>query len=132
MQEEEKLIDIKGTLEKFIEPDEPEMTQEEAITKYKENFFKKNNAIGDNNSDSDDIMGDSEDAEHLTRVKKELLNSLKRVEEIANKIYGKEKKEYDKVKTKKVEKNNNRYKDLEKHEEKTEDEINQAKSKERE
>ena len=45
MQEEEKLIDIKGTLEKFIEPDEPEMTQEEAITKYKENFFKKNNAI---------------------------------------------------------------------------------------
>ncbi len=132
MQEEEKLIDIKGTLEKFIEPDEPEMTQEEAITKYKENFFKKNNAIGDNNSDSDDIMGDSEDAEHLARVKKELLNSLKRVEEIANKIYGKEKKEYDKVKTKKVEKNNNRYKDLEKHEEKTEDEINQAKSKERE
>ena len=106
MQEEEKLIDIKGTLEKFIEPDEPEMTQEEAITKYKENFFKKNNAIGDNNSDSDDIMGDSEDAEHLARVKKELLNSLKRVEEIANKIYGKEKKEYDKVKTKKVEKNN--------------------------
>ena len=132
MQEEEKLIDIKGTLEKFIEPDEPEMTQEEAITKYKENIFKKNNAIGDNNSDSDDIMGDSEDAEHLARVKKELLNSLKRVEEIANKIYGKEKKEYDKVKTKKVEKNNNRYKDLEKHEEKTEDEINQAKSKERE
>lgn len=132
MQEEEKLIDIKGTLEKFIEPDEPEMTQEEAITKYKENFFKKNNAIGDNNSDSDDIMGDSEDAEHLARVKKELLNSLKRVEEIANKIYGKEKKEYNKVKTKKVEKNNNRYKDLEKHEEKTEDEINQAKSKERE
>ena len=132
MQEEEKLIDIKGTLEKFIEPDEPEMTQEEAITKYKENFFKINNAIGDNNSDSDDIMGDSEDAEHLARVKKELLNSLKRVEEIANKIYGKEKKEYDKVKTKKVEKNNNRYKDLEKHEEKTEDEINQAKSKERE
>ena len=132
MQEEEKLIDIKGTLEKFIEPDEPEMTQEEAITKYKENFLKKNNAIGDNNSDSDDIMGDSEDAEHLARVKKELLNSLKRVEEIANKIYGKEKKEYDKVKTKKVEKNNNRYKDLEKHEEKTEDEINQAKSKERE
>ena len=132
MQEEEKLIDIKGTLEKFIEPDEPEMTQEEAITKYKENFFKKNNAIGDNNSDSDDIMGDSEDAEHLARVKKELLNSLKRVEEIANKIYGKEKKEYDKVKTKKVEKNNNRYKDLEKKEEKTEDEINQAKSKERE
>ena len=60
------------------------------------------------------------------------MNSLKRVEEIANKIYGKEKKEYDKVKTKKVEKNNNRYKDLEKHEEKTEDEINQAKSKERE
>ena len=132
MQEEEKLIDIKGTLEKFIEPDEPEMTQEEAITQYKENFFKKNNAIGDNNSDSDDIMGDSEDAEHLARVKKELLNSLKRVEEIANKIYGKEKKEYDKVKTKKVEKNNNRYKDLEKNEEKTEDEINQAKSKERE
>lgn len=132
MQEEEKLIDIKGTLEKFIETDEPEMTQEEAITKYKENFFKKNNAIGDNNSDSDDIMGDSEDAEHLARVKKELLNSLKRVEEIANKIYGKEKKEYNKVKTKKVEKNNNRYKDLEKHEEKTEDEINQAKSKERE
>ncbi len=132
MQEEEKLIDIKGTLEKFIEPDEPEMTQEEAITKYKENFFKKNNAIGDNNSDSDDIMGDSEDAEHLARVKKELLDSLKRVEEIANKIYGKEKKESDKVKTKKVEKNNNRYKDLEKNEEKTEDEINQAKSKERE
>ena len=130
--QEEKLIDLKGTLEKFVEPDEPEMTQEEAIIKYEENKFKKNNVTSSDDSNSDDIVGNSEDAEHLARVKKELLNSLKRVEEIANKIYGKEKKEYDKVKTKKVEKNNNRYKDLEKHEEKTEDEINQAKSKERE
>lgn len=130
--QEEKLIDLKGTLEKFVEPDEPEMTQEEAIIKYEENKFKKNNVTSSDDSNSDDIVGNSEDAEHLARVKKELLDSLKRVEEIANKIYGKEKEEKssDKVKTKKVEKTNNKYKDLERNENK--EEIDQTKSKERE
>ena len=33
---EEKNIDIKGTFEKFIKPEEPELEQEEAIMKYSE------------------------------------------------------------------------------------------------
>ena len=132
MQEEEKLIDIKGTLEKLVEPDVPEMTQEEAILKYGENFKKSHTNTNSNSSSSDDIIGNSEEAEHLARVKKELLDSLKRVEEIANKIYGKEEKESYKVKTKDIEKKDNRHRDIEKYEEKDEDEIDQNKSKERE
>ena len=48
-QKEEKLIDIKGTLKQFVEADEPELSQEEAILKYGETNKKKNN-----NSDADD------------------------------------------------------------------------------
>lgn len=132
MQEEEKLIDIKGTLEKLVEPDVPEMTQEEAILKYGENLKKSHTNTNSNSSSSDDIIGNSEEAEHLARVKKELLDSLKRVEEIANKIYGKEEKESYKVKAKDIEKKDNRHRDIEKYEEKDEDEIDQNKSKERE
>ena len=76
MQENKEKIDIKNTLSQFLEPGEPEMTQEEAIIKYKE---KKNSGEGDE--------GNSEEQEHLERIKKELLASLERVKELEKKIF---------------------------------------------
>ena len=35
-EKEEKIIDIKGTFEEFIEEEKPEISQEEAIKTYKE------------------------------------------------------------------------------------------------
>ena len=79
--QEEKLIDIKGTLEQFIKTDEPEMTQEEAIMKYEEKSSKKKNS----NDDETDV---TEEQEHLKRVKQELLASLERVKKLEKQIYG--------------------------------------------
>ena len=72
---EEKLIDIKGTIEQFVKADEPEMSQEEAIMQY--NPSKKN-------SDSDDTV---EEEEHLKRIKQELLASLARVDKLEKEIF---------------------------------------------
>ena len=89
---EEKLIDIKGTIEKFVKEDEPEMTQEEAITKYKENKIS-----------NDDETESTEEQEHLKRVKQELLSSLERVKKLEKQIYGqKEVEEKAKLKVDKV------------------------------
>ena len=84
MQEEkEKNVDIKGTIEKFIKAEEPELEQEEAIMKYEEVKKKKVNL-----SSSDDEVGEnSEEQEHLKRVKQELLASLKRVEELEKRVF---------------------------------------------
>lgn len=76
-QKEEKLIDIKGTLKQFIEADEPELSQEEAIAKFGEN--KKNNA-----GDTEDT---TEEQEHLKRIKKELLASLERVKKLEENLF---------------------------------------------
>lgn len=86
MQEEKKesLVDVKGTLEKFIKADEPELEQEEAIMKYGEEKNKKKKSSG---SEDDDISENSEEQEHVNRVKQELLASLKRVEALAKKIF---------------------------------------------
>ena len=84
MQEDrEDKVDIKATIKKFVEPEEPELEQKEAIMKYQEYKDKKKK-----NSSSDGSMeGNSEEQEHLNRVKKELLASLKRVEDMEKKVF---------------------------------------------
>lgn len=100
--EEEKNIDIKGTFEKFINPEEPELEQKEAIMKYSEKKKKNsNNDEGEN----------TEEQEHLKRIKQELLESLKRVETLEKNIYGVKEKEVKinekyKQKVKQIEKTN--------------------------
>ncbi len=79
---EEKLIDIKGTLKQFVEAEEPELSQEEAIMKYEEPKNKKNSY---NNNDDD--MDTTEEEEHLKRIKQELLASLKRVEKLEELLF---------------------------------------------
>ena len=79
-QNEEKLIDIKGTLKQFVEADEPELSQEEAIMKYEEPYKKRKN-----NNDTD--TGTTEEEEHLKRIKQELLASLKRVEQLEELLF---------------------------------------------
>lgn len=74
--ENKEKIDIKGTISEFLKPDEPEMSQEEAIMKYTE----KKSA-----TDNDEDM--SEEQEHLERVKKELLASLERVKMLEKIIF---------------------------------------------
>lgn len=93
MSEEEKIIDIKGTIEQFVKPDEPEMTQEEAIMKYQENT----------KISADSGEGDTtEEQEHLKRVKQELLASLERVKKLEKQIfYDKEIEEKKKIKVEK-------------------------------
>ncbi len=86
MQEEkEKNIDIKGTLQMFVKTDEPELEQEEAIMKYNE---AKKRRLSSSTSD-DGVDGNSEEQEHLRRVKKELIESLKRVELLESEIFKK-------------------------------------------
>ena len=82
-QKEEKLIDIKGTLKQFVEADEPELSQEEAIMKYEEPKNKKNSY----NNNDDDNMDTTEEEEHLKRIKQELLASLKRVEKLEELLF---------------------------------------------
>jgi len=91
--QEEKLIDIKGTLEKFVKADEPEMSQEEAIAKF-DDINKEIRRIASSTNGGDGEDGENtEEQEHLARIKQELIASLKRVEELEKKIYGPEKEE---------------------------------------
>ena len=88
--EEEKRIDIKGTLEEFIEEEKPELSQEDAIKAYKNNdiieYPKKKKKASDDEEEN-------EDDEHLKRVKKELLASLERVNTLEKKIFAEKDKE---------------------------------------
>jgi len=79
-QKEEKLIDIKGTLKQLVEADEPELSQEEAIMKFGETKRKKNNSTSDDEDSTEEL-------EHLRRIKKELLASLKRVEKLEEELF---------------------------------------------
>lgn len=91
---EEKLIDIKGTLEQFVKPDEPEMSQEEAIMKYEEDVKK---------ASTSDESENTEEQEHLKRIKKELLASLERVKKLEKQIFiEKEVEEKKKIKVEKA------------------------------
>ena len=89
--QEEKLIDIKGTFSQFVKADEPELSQEEAIMKYQNPLLKK---AGNNGDDGEN----SEEQEHLKRVKKELLASLERVKKLEQQIF--KEKEDNKIKVK--------------------------------
>ena len=77
--------DFKGTMTEIFEEEKPEMSQEEAIKAYKETKTKK----GSSNDDDQN----SEETEHLKRVKEELLKSLKRVDVLEQKIFGDKEKE---------------------------------------
>ena len=78
--EKESNIDIIGTLKMFIQGDEPELSQEEAIEMF--NINKKNNS-----SDEDSDTENTEEAEHMKRIKHELLESLKRVEKLEKDLF---------------------------------------------
>ena len=101
--EEEKLVDVKGVFGKMISEEPPELSQEEAIKEYKgepESIQKKSKK---NVSTSDDEEN-SEEAEHLKRIKQALLESLERVNLLAKKLFGEKDKDKNleniKVKTK--------------------------------
>ena len=78
-------LDFKGTMKEIFEEEKPEMSQEEAIKAYKETKTKK----GSSNDDDQN----SEETEHLKRVKEEYLESLKRVDVLEQKIFGDKEKE---------------------------------------
>ena len=78
-------LDFKGTMKEIFEEEKPEMSQEEAIKAYKETKTKK----GSSNDDDQN----SEETEHLKRVKEELLKSLKRVDVLEQKIFVDKEKE---------------------------------------
>ena len=86
----EKIIDIKGTLEDFIEEEKPELSQEEAIKAYKEGDIIAYPKKRKNTSNEED---ENEDDEHLKRIKKALLESLKRVDTMEKKIFEEKGKE---------------------------------------
>lgn len=91
----EKIIDIKGTIEGFIEEEKPELSQEEAIKSY-----KKGDIIEYPGKKKKTEEDEAEEEEHIKRVKKELLESLKRVDMLEKKIF--EEKDKDKIKNIKV------------------------------
>ena len=80
---EEKIKDIKGTLESFVEGEKPEISQEEEIKAYKEGPQKPKKR----KTESDDEDFD-EDDEHLKRLKQELLASLEKVNKLARQLFG--------------------------------------------
>ena len=77
----EKVSDMRGVLGNIFGNEEPDIPQEEAIRKYGE--IKKK--PGSSSSDDDGM----DEAERLKIVKTELLESLKRVEQIEKILYGK-------------------------------------------
>ena len=83
---EEKRVDIKGVLEDFVEGEKPEISQEEEIKNYREQngVYVPKKEKKKKNSEEDK---EAEDDEHLKRVKKELLESLERVNILAKKLF---------------------------------------------
>ncbi len=83
-EKEEKVVDLKGTIESFIEEEPPELSQEEAIKLYKDgkiNYPKKRKKH--TNSEEEE----NEDDEHMKRVKQQLLESLERVNVLEKKVF---------------------------------------------
>ena len=78
----EDKIDIKSALSKLVDEEPKELSQEEAIMSYKEAKKKKWTS-----NSGDDAASNQEEEEHLKRVKQELLSSLKRVDDLAKKIF---------------------------------------------
>ena len=99
----EKKIDIKETLADFVKEDRPELSQIDAIKAYreingKEVIYTKTNKKNDSEDET------VEDDEHLKRVKKELIDSLARVEEMAKKIFDEKNREKENLKRVKMDK----------------------------
>ena len=124
----EKLIDIKGTLEDFIEEEKPELSQEEAIKAYKEGEIIK---YSNNKKGSQDEEDENEDDEHLKRIKKALLESLKRVDTMEKKIFEEKGKENIKnIKVKSKSKENDKEKVIEQMRQKMKEEEEKGRSRE--
>lgn len=104
---EDKLVDVKGTFESFIEDTLPELSQEDAIKNYKSNDTINYKRKKKTSSDEDD---ESEEDEHLKRLKMELLASLERVNKLAKQLFNE--KEY--INSVKVKKEPTKYKAKEK------------------
>ena len=104
--DKEKLVDIKGTIESFIQEPLPEMSQEDEIKNYKSDdtidYRRKKKKQEDDDEDEDD--------EHLKRLKQELLASLERVNKLAKELFNS--KEY--VKSFKVKQEKGNFKSKEK------------------
>lgn len=83
-EKKKKTIDIKGTLQEFIEEEPQEISQEEAIQSYKEGDIIEYKPKKRKKNEEDD---ENEDDEHLKRIKRELLESLKRVDMMEKKIF---------------------------------------------
>lgn len=118
--EEEKIVDLKGTIESFIEEEPPELTQEEAIKAYKDGKIeystKKKKST---NSDEEE----NEDDEHMKRVKQELLESLERVNKLEKKVFEEKENTLKNIKVKPSnQKSKNREKVIEQMREKMQDE----------
>ena len=128
---EEKVLDIKGTLGEFIEEEKSEISQEEAIKIYKEenqNYIKKNKKKSNYEDDAE-----NEDDEHLKRIKKELLESLERVDTLAKKIFDeKDKENLKNIKVKsEVQKSKNKDQVMEQMRQKLQEEKNKQENDER-
>lgn len=105
-EKEEKLTDLKGSIESLVEGELPELSQEDAIKAYREEP-KKSRRRKKSSSDEDD---NAQDDDHLKRLKQELLDSLEKVNKLARQLFGeksftnvknlKVKKEYQKVSSK--------------------------------
>lgn len=88
---DEKIFDLKETIENFVEAELPELSQEEAIKAFKDidmNINQVTKKKKKNPSEDDE----AEDDEHLKRLKQELLESLKRVDELAKRIFSEKEK----------------------------------------
>lgn len=88
---DEKIFDLKETIENFVEAELPELSQEEAIKAFKDIDMNINQVIKKKKNDPSED-DEAEDDEHLKRLKQELLESLKRVDELAKKIFSEKEK----------------------------------------
>ena len=73
MEQKESNINIKTTFSNLIKEEIPEMSQEDAIKNYRENDTIAPIKNSKKDSDNDD---NTEESEHLKRIKQELLASL--------------------------------------------------------
>lgn len=80
----EKVLDIKGTFEGFVGEEMPELSQEEAIKSYREEETISNQKPKKKIKQE---IEEQEENEDMRKLKKELLESLERVNELAKKIF---------------------------------------------
>ncbi len=107
-EKEEKLTDLKATIESMVEGEGPELSQEDEIKAYKGEGSQKPKKRKKTSSDEDD---ETEDDEHLKRLKQELLASLEKVNKLARQLFGE--KEFKNVKELNIKKKYQRVKEKE-------------------